>query len=174
MKTKTITLYEFDELNPELQDRAIENLADTNYEWWDSVYDDAKQIGLKLTEFDLDRHRHADGNFINGAVETANLILKFHGDTCESYKTASQFLKDRDALVEKYSDGLDKSIVSEDNEREFDSDCDQLEADFLRSILVDYSIMLQREYEYLCSREAIIETIRANEYTFNERGEIER
>jgi predicted transcriptional regulator len=32
--------------------------------------------------------------------------------------------------------------------------------------------MLQKEYEYLTSEEAIIETIEANEYEFTEKGEM--
>lgn len=31
-------------------------------------------------------------------------------------------------------------------------------------------IILQKEYDYLTSREAIVETIQANEYEFNEHG----
>ena len=47
-----------------------------------------------------------------------------------------------------------------------------LEAEFLKSILEDYSIILQKEYEYLTSREAVEETIEANDYHFTENGNL--
>lgn len=37
----------------------------------------------------------------------------------------------------------------------------------------DYSEILERDYEYQTSEECILETIQANDYTFNESGEIE-
>ena len=63
MKTKTINLYSFDELREESKKKAIQNLWDINvdYDWWQFIYDDAKQIGLKLTGFDLDRGQSISG-----------------------------------------------------------------------------------------------------------------
>jgi hypothetical protein len=51
-------------------------------------------------------------------------------------------------------------------------DTEDIDANFLRSLLEDYRIMLQKEYEYLTSEETIIETIEANEYEFTEKGEM--
>ncbi len=42
---------------------------------------------------------------------------------------------------------------------------------FLNSLIEDYSIILQKESEYLMSNEAIIETIEANEYEFKANGD---
>lgn len=175
MKTKTITLYSFDELSEESKEKAINNLSTINvdFEWWESIYEDAQRIGLKITGFDLDRHRHATGNFIESATECADKILKEHGKECETYKTAKQFISDRDSLVAKYSDGIEKDKVEEGKEFEFDKECDELENEFLRSLLEDYSLMLQKESEYLQSREAIEETIKANECFFTESGDLE-
>jgi hypothetical protein len=50
---------------------------------------------------------------------------------------------------------------------------DDLNTDFLQSILEDYSMLLQREYEYICSKEAIMETIGCGGYTFNVNGQLE-
>ncbi len=49
----------------------------------------------------------------------------------------------------------------------------ELEAAFLKSILEDYSTILQNECEYLMSDEAVTETIQANQYTFTESGKME-
>lgn len=176
MKTKTITLYSFDELSEKAKDKAIERLyyLNVDYEWFDSTFEDAKNIGLIIEGFDLDRNRHATGKLNNSLSECCELILKEHGKDCETYKTATDYLKQWSELVKKYSDGVDLDRVSEDNEYEFDKDADELEAEFLKSILEDYSNILQKEYEYLTSREAIIESIKANEYTFTEDGKLER
>ena len=69
MKTHTINTYSFNELSEEAQQKAIENLSDinVNFDWWNFTYEDAKNIGLKITSFDLDRRRHAKGQFLLSA-----------------------------------------------------------------------------------------------------------
>ena len=166
------TVYTFDELTPEAQEKAIEKLWDINVEfaWWGQLYEDAATIGLKITGFDLDRNRRATGVWLWSALETAHKIIEEHGEDCETYQTAKNYLVTRDELVKKYSDGTDQ--VTKDNEYDFDSDCDDLDREFLRSLLEDYSIMLQKENEYLTSEEAIKETIQADEYEFTAEGEL--
>lgn len=172
MLVKETKTYKFNELPEDIQNKVIEKYYDINvdYEWWESVYDDAANINLKITEFDINRGRYAKGDFIETAFETANLIIANHGEHCETYKTAKDFITDYNELVKKYSDGININIVIEDNEYEFDNDLDDLEHDFLYSLLEDYAIILKKEYEYLTSREAIIETIEANDYDFTEHG----
>ena len=166
MKTLTINVYEFDELIEKAKENAINKLADINvdYEWWDSTYDDAENIGLKLKTFDLDRNRHATGELILSATEVAANVIRDHGDQCETYKTAQEFLDEQN----KYpmpDDDSDEFSVWEDKMLE-------LEDEFLKSLLEDYSIILQKEYEYLTSEEAIIESIKANDYVFDENGNL--
>lgn len=158
-------VYKFEELSEKAQEKVLWKLADLNadYGWWDSVYDDAQNVGLKITEFDLYRNRHCKGYFIGSAVETAEKIVAEHGSVCETHKTATTYLKDRTELVKKYNG---------DNDDIIDNECDDLDSEFLRSILEDYSILLQKEYEYLTSKEAIMETIKLNEYEFDEHGNI--
>lgn len=173
MREKIIKLYQFDELSESAKETAVEKLADINvyYGWWDFVYDDAENVKLKLTEFDLDRG-YCRGEFIEGADDTAHLIIKNHGKDCETFQTATNYLKERTELVKKYSDGKQIDIVAEDNEYDFDVECDELDNDFLYSILEDYRIILSKEYNYLTSEEVIVETIKANEYEFDESGEL--
>lgn len=159
-------VYTFDELTEEQKEKAIEKLYDINidYEWWDFMFYDAENIGLKLTGFDLDRNRHATGEFLLSAYEVAENIIRDHGDACETYKTASNFLNDcnkdprPDEDDEDFGDWEDRMI--------------DLESEFLQSLLEDYSIMLQHEFEYKTSEEAIIETIQANGYEFDEDGNL--
>jgi len=173
MRTIKTNVYKFSELSEYAKERAIDNLRFNIYdEWWDGVYEDAENVGLRIAGFGLDRNRHAMGEFIEGAEHCAARIITGHGKDCETYKTAAQYLKQRGGLVTMYSDGVNTSVVAEDNEYDFDNACDDLDEEFLKSILEDYSILLQNESEYLQSDEAIIEAIKANEYEFTEDGEL--
>lgn len=172
MKTIKIQLYKFEELSEAAQKKAIQLNYEFNiyFEWWDNIYYDAKEVGLKITCFDIDRGSNCSGEFIYSATECANYIIKQHGKNCDSYNTANEFLTDYNLLVEKYSDGINKNIVAEDNEYNFDNEADELEEDFLKSLLEDYLSILRNEYEYLTSEEAIKEALIANEYDFTKNG----
>ena len=106
------------------------------------------------------------------AEETAEKIITEYGETCETHTTATNYLNERSLLVQKYSDGVNFDIVCEDYEDAFDNDCDELDAEFLLLILKNYLSILQKEYDHMTGYEAIIETIKDNEYTFTEDGEI--
>ena len=172
---KKTKVYPFAELSDEAKQAALEKLYDVNvdYEWWDCTFDDAANVGIKITEFNIDRGDYiytCKGDFTLDAEEVANKIIAEHGATCETYKTASEFLKDASA----------KQIAFE-NDEDYDPDyegfCEsveheEIEAAFKRSILEDYRIMLQHEYDYLASKEAIVETIEANDYEFTADGKL--
>ena len=172
MEIRQYKVYKFAELSEKEKEKAISKFRDCHldYYWWDHVYEDAKEAGLKIEEFYLDRNRHAEGRFIESARECAQKIVENHGPDCETFKTASAFLKERDEIVEQAPKDEDGEFVSE---FELDEKLDDCEAEFLKSILEDYSIMLQKECEYLQSDEAIIETIEANDYDFTENGKID-
>jgi len=53
-----------------------------------------------------------------------------------------------------------------------ENELQDIEDEFLKSLLEDYSIMLQKECYYKQSKEAIIETIEANEYEFYANGKL--
>lgn len=172
MRTIETKLYKFSELSEKAKQKAIENMYDINvcFDWWMFAYQDAEQIGLKITSFDIDRGNYCEGKFIEDAQTVANKILLHHGEQCETYKTAKTFLSDWDQLVEKYSDGITKNKVAEGNECDFDNEADDLENEFLKSLCEDFKTILSNEYEYQTSKDAIIETIEADEYEFTEEG----
>ena len=165
MKTIEIQLYSFDELSATAQQNAIEKLSDINvdFNWWESTYEDAENVGLKITSFDLDRNRHAEGEFIQGANFCAEKIISEHGENCQTYKTAKEFLKES-LRISNENDGN-----FEDEQYEEFTD---IENQFCNDLLENYSNILQNESEYLQSEEAIKETILANEYDFTENGSI--
>jgi len=163
MKTIEINLYKFNELSEEAKDKAIEKLYDINvdFDWWKFTYEDAKNIGLEITSFDLDRNRHATGVFIFEAKDVINAILSDHGESCETYKTALEYKDQLFTLIKKDAE-------MDDIDYELEDEISDLEDDFLSSLIEDYSIILQN----LISEEAIIETIEANDYDFTEDGKL--
>lgn len=174
MQTKTYTVYKFDELTDKGKEKALDNLRDINidHEWWDCTYEDAATIGLRITSFGLDRDRHAEGEFmvLGGGEQCAGLIMAEHGEQCPTYKTAAAYLKELEQVSAKYPNREDND--HEDYEAHTEA-AGLLEDEFLNDLLEDYSVMLQNEYEYLCSDESIKETIEANDYEFTEDGKID-
>jgi len=168
MRTIRTKVYLFEELSEVAQQKAINELSNINvdYNWWQCTYEDAQIIGLKITSFDLDRNRHADGQFILSACEVAQNIFNNHGEHCQTYQTAEQFIEKWQPIYNDYLDEDSENYESGDLEDEMQD----LEDEFLNSLLEDYSIILQNECEYLQSDEAVKETIIANEYEFTKDG----
>lgn len=173
MRIKEIKVYPFDELSGDAKEKVIGNMADINvyYEWWDYIYEDAANVKLKLTGFDIDRASYCKGDFVEYAEDTAKAILEQHGEKCGTYSTAVTFLADSKALFIEFPDKPDDEghDLNEDARNEAQ---EELNAEFLYSLLEDYRIILSKEYDYLTSEEAIIETIKANEYEFTEDGKL--
>ena len=171
MKIKTYKTWKFEELDEKQKEKVIQKYGDINVDcdWWESTYQDAERVGVKIEAFNIDRGSYCKGKFISSSEETAHLIEKEHGETCETFKTAKEYLFARDATIE----GAERDENGDfTNENELDNKLDELDGEFLKSILEDYLTILRKEYEYLTSEEAIIETIKANDYDFNEKGEI--
>ena len=66
MRTIETVVYKFNELNEKSKDFAVKEFSRDypDYEWWNGVYSDAENIGLKITEFSIDRADFCNGNFI--------------------------------------------------------------------------------------------------------------
>jgi len=170
MKTIEVNVYQFAELSETAKERAIERLADitVKYDWWENVYEDAANIGLKITGFDIAWGSYVNGDFTIAANEVAQNILNEHGETCETYKTAQHFMDEWQPIFTNYMDENHEDYESYESEQRMQD----IEDEFLHSLCEDYRIMLQSEYEYLTSEGAIIETIEANGYEFTEDGNI--
>lgn len=90
---KTINIHKFEELSTEAQNKAIEYKRYFNTEfdcWHKGVYEDAENIGVKITSFDIDRNE-IDID-IDCIVDTSLLIFKNHGETCGTYKIAKNLV----------------------------------------------------------------------------------
>jgi len=157
--------FTFDELSARAKDRARDWWRESagQDDWWQSTYEDAAEIGLEITEFDLDRSKYAKGKFTKDEMTVARLIIAGHGEKCPTYQTAIKFLAEA-VLMDAASDG-DGYYAEEENAVE-------LQEGFLKSILENYADMLQAESEYLSSDEAAEEAIASMDYTFTEDGEL--
>jgi len=167
MKQVTINLYKFDELSDEAKEKAIQGLYDINidHDWWEWAYEDAKNIGLKITSFN---DHSCEGDFILEASEVVANIFVDHGVGCETYKTANEFMNKWEPVFANYMDETHADYESSESETKLLD----LESEFSQSLLEDYRILLIKDYEYRTSDEIIIETIKCNDYDFTEDGEL--
>lgn len=164
-RTIRIKLYQFSELNEAAKKKAIEEFSHINvdYDWWDFIYEDAAQVGIKLTGFDIGRGREISGDFETYAENAAESILKQHGKTCASYKAAKKFLAGIKVIRVKIA-------LAAGEEDDYQDEGEELADEFKKEILNCYWKDLRDEYEYQQTDEAIIETIEANEYEFEQDG----
>ena len=155
MKTKTIEVYEYKELEAKAKERARNWLLqghDFEFEW-DCIKDDAKNIGLELTEWDYGRY--CRGALLLDFTQVLASIMKDHGEACETFKTAKEYQK-------KYSKLSEEQILNGEEE--------EIREDFLKDILEDYRIQADNQYEYIQSEEAIEDAMEANDYEFTKDG----
>jgi hypothetical protein len=171
--TKTVTVYSFEELSPESQERAIDHFSDINvyHGWWEFVYEDAANIGIDITDFDDYR---CSGKMTKYFLDVIRLIKTNFAENVEVFKTACVhhgiFIDSFIEFCRVNPDGLSRLELLEEFK---DSDIFySIEKQFLSDILEDYRILLMKEYDYLTGLEQIKEAIIVNEYKFNENGTI--
>lgn len=172
MREEIIKVYKFDELAENVQEKVLEKYYDINvdYEWWQFVYEDAENVGLKIEEFDISRGAYCRGKWSMSGIETAEKILKEHGENCETYQDAEKFLYEVKEARKEFESNPEYDPEYE--EFEDTGEYDDMENEFRRTICEDYRRLLEKEYEWLTSEEAIVETIKANEYEFTADGEL--
>lgn len=169
MKTVKLNVYQFDELSKAAKQVAIDNYRDinTDHDWWEWTYEDAANVGIEITGFDLGRGQDIDGKLTENLRDVCESIIAEHGDTCSTHKTAQKYYKQYKVLA------VTLKLLGDENDDAYMETADKmedLEEEFKEAILKDYFKMLEDEYEYLQSDEAIIDTINANEYEYYKDG----
>ena len=195
MNTITINLYSFNELSKEVQNKVIEKERDSKYENGDLLYffkdyciEQAKDKGFEdiILQYSLS-YFQGDGlsfsaqkftkleelfNEVLGAgkqktakllAENCTVIMKGNnGRYCYASKS------DIDLYIENYTSSI--NVTSTNNINEVVGKV----LEKLEDIYMDLCEELERtgyaDIEYETSDEAIIETIEANDYTFEENG----
>jgi len=171
MKTIEVTLYKFDELSDEAQNKAIEDnrgiLTDFGLYWWEPTYYTWKDIGVRIESFDLYK-MEVDISLFFSEEDTAESILLFFGHN-DYYDFARKYLEYKKKLDKTYEDSFDEYGECQ----EYDEDLDDANALFqadLRNAILSW---LKGEYEYLESDEVIAEYLSENEFDFTINGEIQ-
>lgn len=199
MQTKTITLYNFDELAENVQETVLENLYSVNidHEWWDCTYHEAGQIG-SILGIEIDNiyfsgfSSQGDGACFEGSYSfekgSAKAIRKYAPKDGTLHDLADRLVALQKPLFYCLTARVKQSghyyherctdinIYAEmDNGSEFfvTSDIENELEDILRGFMSWIYRRLEKEHDYLTSPEAIKECIEANEYQFRENGEIE-
>lgn len=163
MKTLTVNSYSFDELSKEAQKKVITDSYEINvdYEWWDCMYDDAAEVGIKITGFDIGRSWDITGELTETGREVCKKIIENHGPACDTFKIASKY----------YELFTTKAVFAAlTNQEEEENPDDNLLEEFTKKILNAYLRLLQEDYEYRTGDEAIKEAIIANEHEFYQDG----
>ena len=192
MRTVEHNLYQFDELSDSAKERAREWYRTTfDYEWWDFVYDDAKEIG-KILGIDISEI-YFSGFWSQGDGAQFTGDYKYHKGASKeirSYTNDEELHRIADDLQEIqrrnfYSITASVShsghyyheyctTINVYDSREVDVSIDTEES--IQELMRDYMRWiyraLEREYDYLTSDENIDEMMAANEYEFDENGEM--
>lgn len=190
MRTETIerTLYQFAELSDDAQQHAIEKLWDVNvdYDWWEFAYETIQKAGeclgidCTVSGFDLDRGAYValSGRYRYRKDWRAALAQEFGDDTLATLAKIGDELQaaQRPAFYSASAElrrpyyGRDGTGYDIDQEKGADVTDNLIDA--LRSFEHWALTLLRREYEYLTSDDAIKEMIEANEYEFDQDGNL--
>ena len=163
--TTSTDVYQYEELTDEAKEKAVAwwLRGDVIWEWWDSILEDAKEIGLEITSFDISHHE-IDGKLTLDIADSIAKVLADHGCTCDTFSLAQGYK----VKLNVFQSILDSDSVDPAAEEEAIAD---LQGEYQYSMLQEYLVMLREEGEYTRSVEYAVDAIEANEYEFTIDGE---
>ena len=186
----------YEQLSDKAKEKARYRFIDINvdYDWWEFIHEYAEEVagklgiyGLEVKGFDLDRGSYVqyEANF-----RTPMMKLETLGDELkEQLKHIIDPLVAQSALCAIHSQGsflwasitpahrtslnVDWQVWDTYDDEEIE---DLLDGDAIKKAFEDFADwiqgQLQAEYDHLTSDEAVEETIIANEFEFDEEGEL--
>ena len=190
------TIYQFDELTDDAKERAREWFRGIADDWWsESVIDHAKHVGA-LIGFEVDEiywrgfWSQGDGACWAGSVAyyrgRASDVARECPQDAEIQRIAQAWqdlqrqnscqIRGRVSANDRYMRTSVSAYWADDREED-DDDANQIayvedDANQIASDFADWIYRsLEEEYDYQMSDERVDETIRANEYEFDENGE---
>jgi hypothetical protein len=196
MKTKTIELYDFDELSDTAKEKVREwfRAGNLDYAWWDSTFDDAKTIGT-LLGIDVDDiefsgfWNQGDGARFSGSYEYRKGAEKAVREYAPLDTELHAIAKGLTAIQRRYFYQLGARVtftgrychegctsIDVWDKRDCDTDLTDAEetvSELLRDLMRWIYRMLKAEYAGLQADEQVDESIRCNSYTFDEDGNLE-
>lgn len=185
------TVYRFNELPEDVQDKVVEKFYDINvdYEWWDM------DGLLELTEEEMKERKISKNecrllmvydNFFFSVERGRVWYIQFERLVVNNENVFRKWLRIPKRLWEKVDYEFPSPTRNSSTTIEFsENDLWKVFTEKQKQILdrakeiFDNKIeealnILEKQYEYLTSREEIVASIEANEYWFNENGDIER
>jgi hypothetical protein len=171
MKVIQLKLYPLEELGEKGREKALADHLQVNvdYDWWETLYRDAEDAGIRIDGFNLDRKDCIYAGFTLDAVYTAGKVTDHHGQHTDTFLTTAEFCKNRDKLLNGRPRDADRAYLRTD---ELAEAMELWETNYLHAISKDYFRLLSGEYDYLTSEKAISETLTANDYYFTADGKI--
>ena len=184
MEKIQIKAYKITELAPNAKERALAWLAETlDYEWWDCIYDDAKEVG-KCLGIEIN-----DIYFSGFYHQGSGCCFSGHYSYQKGWKKAISDYANDDELVRigQALQDIQRPVFYElggdirGNERYWRtridlhwqySEHEQAINDVLSNFADWIYNNLRREYEWLTSEEQLIESAQANGYMFDENGRV--
>ena len=184
MQTKIINTYNITELAPSAKERALEWLREgLDYEWYDSVFDDAKKcasiLGIEIGDiyFSMDVGACFNGRFSyakgwkKALKEYAPIDTELLRIGQELQAIQKPFFYDLSGSIdcnERYKTTKAVFHWSDNTPESIESDLSQAFTDFAGWIYHN----LEKQYGWLMSEEQLIENAQSNGYAFDSEGRI--
>jgi hypothetical protein len=193
--TKKFNVYKYNELTEEQKEKVLSKLSDINtenIEWYNCTLEDFKnklqKIGFSNAEIHFSGFwSQGDGACFDAELDIKQLILYLINQNKTKFKkllsfNVFEFIEGkiiRNPSANHYSHEMTRTTDIYLNTGKNYKRLEKLISEFdkeIESIRLKYCYKiyrtLEKEYDYLTSREAIEETISCNEYEFTEEGEI--
>jgi hypothetical protein len=172
---KETKVFKFEELSEEGKEAAIQELYDINvdYEWWD--YDGILPVEFLRWDkiyFDLDRENYLQ--IINPYVDSKNeeQFREYLKIPLELWEKISYSFYNSHSNWNVSNTKLEIENTDEDELTKEENKVIENAIEIFNDLMHEGLSELKKNYEYLTSEAAIIETIEANEYEFTEAGKL--
>ena len=181
MQTKVINTYSAAELEGRAKERALAWLRELDYDWYDSVFEDAKKcaaiLGIEIGDiyFSMD-----DGACFNGRFSYAKgwkKELKAYAPIdAELLRIGQELQAIQKHFLYSLSGTVDCNERYKTTKAVFNWSDNNMPEDDLSQAFTDFASWiykrLQTEYDWLMSEEQLIETANAYGYQFDENGRV--
>lgn len=194
MRTIEMQAYKFSELSDTAKQKAINHCREwqTDHQWWDFVYDDAKEIG-KIMGIDIERI-YFSGFWSQGDGACFEGWYSYKPDSCKQIRQYAPMDAELHAIAQAlqniqrtnfyqlragvkhrghyYHENCTDIDIDRNDYKEPTQDAEESIKECLRDFMRWIYSKLEQEYEWLTSDESVTEMIEANEYEFDEEGNI--
>lgn len=182
MRTKLIRLFKIDELSPEVREEVVNKHRDMNVhdEWWDFIlegfcerlHEDGINLSAKDISFDFGRYRKIAIEKAEVHDRRAKLLFKVLDKKLKA-KILNRALDDEVPYIYLIIKKNAVETAEYDEDKLSEDEVEEIEGAvncYLDEKTKELLKKLEEHYDYLISDEAIIETMRSNEWEFTEGG----